>query len=119
MFDEMKVLYLEDEPLVAFDTSEHLQSLGFDDVKVAYKLSQAEAFAEDGDIDLAILDINVDRGQTSLVLGDKLAANGTKVIFASGNGDDAERLQDQGYVFLDKPFSLLALTVKIKALVQS
>ena len=115
MFNELRVIYLEDEPLVALDTNEHLNTLGFKDVTVAYRLSQAEAAVAQNRFDIAILDINVDRGQTSIDLGKELAASGARVIFASGNGDDAEALRKQGFWFLDKPFSLNALTQKIKA----
>lgn len=114
--DNLKVLYLEDEPIVAMDTSAHLEDLGFEEVAVAYRLGTAEKLAESDQYDLAILDINVDRGQTSLELGSALAAKGTRVIFASGNGCDAATLRAQGFEFLDKPFSLDGLTHKLKAL---
>lgn len=115
MFEGLKVLYLEDEPLVAFDTGEHLETLGFDEVAVAYRLSKAESLASDTEFDVAILDINVDNGQTSLKLGNDLASAGTCVIFASGNSSAAPELQSQGFAFLDKPFSLEILTQKLKS----
>lgn len=114
MFDALSVLYLEDEPLIAYDTSEHLKELGFAQVCAVYHLNAAEEAARDIDFDLAILDINVDKGQTSLALGAALAARGVPVIFATGNSCDQVSLREAGYSFLSKPFSLLALTDEIK-----
>lgn len=110
MFSKLSVLYLEDETLVALDTSDHLKSLGFSSVKTTYRLANAEKCAAEAEFHLAILDINVDRGQTSIDLGKELAAKGTKVIFASGNSGKAEELRGEGFDFLDKPFSLKDLT---------
>ena len=110
MFSNQKILYLEDEPIISLDTSEHLESLGFGEVSVALKLSKADELAENTKFDFALLDINVDRGQTSIELGHKLAQNGTCVVFASGNGAEAERMRALGFSFLDKPFTLDQLT---------
>ncbi|PVA05875.1 response regulator [Thalassorhabdomicrobium marinisediminis] len=116
MFDDKKILYLEDEPLVALDTSEHLESLGFGQVEVAYRLASAEKKAAEGDFDLAMLDINVDGGQTSIALGQKLKESGVQVVFASGNSFEADRLCNEGFAFLDKPFSLGQLSETLKTL---
>jgi DNA-binding response OmpR family regulator len=104
-YNQYSVLYLEDEPLIAFDTTEFLQDLGFSCVESAYKLKSAEKASTGRRFDLAILDINVDNNQTSLSLGARLAEGGTAVIFASGNSFDADKLRAAGYEFLDKPFS--------------
>ncbi|NNE53537.1 MAG: response regulator [Sulfitobacter sp.] len=104
-YSDLSVLYLEDEPLIAFDTTDFLQELGFSEVKSAYKLKSAEQAISEKTFDLAILDINVDNNQTSLLLGSQLAGEGIPVIFASGNSFDAERLRAEGFEFLDKPFS--------------
>lgn len=115
MLENLNVLYLEDEPIVAMDTGAHLEDLGFRSVEIAYRLATAVDLAKAQKFDLAILDINVDRGQTSLDLGAELAAKGTRVIFASGNGCDASDLRAKGFEFLDKPFSLAGLTTKLRA----
>jgi len=118
MFEGLKILYLEDEPLVAFDTGEHLMGLGFETVEVTYRLVQAEKAIEQQGFDLALLDINVDRGNTSLELGRNLAKQGTHVVFASGNSSAAEDLGNEGYCFLDKPISLDELTQTLASVVE-
>ena len=117
-FSGLKVLYLEDEPLIAFDTTQHLLEIGFADVRTVYRLQNAEEAAEEENFDLAILDINVDRGRTSLELGNALAAKGVTVVFASGNGTDEARLCEAGHFFLGKPFSLALLTAKLREAMQ-
>lgn len=110
MFTSQSILYLEDEPLIAMDTGDHLEEIGFGQVSVAYRLENAIAFMEQQDYDLALLDINVDGGQTSLDLGRRLAARGTRVMFASGNIQAEDGLRSEGFYFLSKPFSLDKLT---------
>lgn len=113
-YNELKVLYLEDEALIAFDTSEHLREMGFGEVTCAYRLKHAEAAAEVEAYDLAIFDINVDGNQTSVELGKHLARNGTKVIFASGSTPELERLQGKGYRIVSKPYSIKQLGKEIE-----
>ena len=113
-FEGMSVLYLEDEPLIAFDTSEHLKEIGFGRVKSVYRLDSAQAAAREGTYDLAIFDINVDGGQTSIALGDELAGRGIPVIFASGSSSQKGKLEKNGHQFVNKPFSLAALTEEIR-----
>ncbi|MBD3666234.1 response regulator [Sulfitobacter aestuariivivens] len=113
MFEGLKILYLEDEPLVALDTSEHLEELGFSSVEAVSRLQRAEDLVAETTFDLALLDINVDRGQTSLELGEMLVEKGTCVVFASGNSSAAISLARDEYHFLDKPFSLAQLTQKL------
>ena len=116
MFQNSTILYLEDEPLIAMDTSDHLEDLGFESVNVAYRLAAAEKLAENHVFDLALLDINVDGGQNSLALGRSLAAKGTSVIFASGNSGAGRDLRAEGFCFLDKPFALSDLTDHLAAM---
>ncbi|MEM1365196.1 MAG: response regulator [Pseudomonadota bacterium] len=108
-FSKYSVLYLEDEPLIALDTVDLLDELGFGDVKPTYRLKSANQAVEEQTFDVAILDINVDEDQTSLALGEHLQAQGTPVVFASGNGHQASELRGSGFVFIDKPFSKDAL----------
>lgn len=112
--DLLNILYLEDEVLIAFDVSELLQDLDVGEVTTTYKLSDAWDKARDRLPDVALLDINVDRGQNSFELGDHLKASGCAVIYASGNGTDAEDLRANGFHFIDKPFSHDGLSTLIQ-----
>lgn len=111
--EDKTVLYLEDEPLVCMDTTYLLEDLGFKTVEATYTLATAARAASERNFDLAILDINVDRGQTSIELGKKLAANGTRVMFASGNSSKTQFALEGNFYWLDKPFSPTALSAAI------
>lgn len=113
-YSDLNVLYLEDEPLIAFDTARHLEELGFSRVQTVYRLDAAEQAAESVPFHLAILDINVNNGLTSIDLGRKLREKGVPVIFASGNGANEEQLRDDGFLFVGKPFPLQVLTRTIQ-----
>ena len=116
--DETTVLYLEDEPLVCMDTTYILKEMGFAEVTEAYTLAAATKVASSAKFGLAILDINVDRGQTSIELGKQLAAAGTPVIFASGNTSEPS-IQTGGMIqWLDKPFSETTLSVAVTKILQ-
>lgn len=101
----LRVLYLEDEPLISLDTADCLRELGFLEVVAVGRLKAAEDAYASQTFHLAILDINVDQGQTSLQFGKAAQQAGIPVIFASGNGADADILRKRGYRFLSKPFS--------------
>lgn len=116
---ELKILYLEDEVLIAFDVSEFLSDLDIGEVTTTYKLSEAWSKARSATPDLALLDINVDRGQKSFELGDHLKQAGCEVIYASGNGSDSKQLRTKGFHFIDKPFSHKDLEELIRNVAQS
>lgn len=100
-----QLLYLEDEVLIAFDIAAFLEELDVGDVTTAHKLKSAWMAIENKRFDLALLDINVDRRQTSFEIGSHLREAGCTVIYASGNGCDAASLRGDGYHFVDKPFN--------------
>lgn len=100
----LKVLYLEDEPLIALDIADALETFGFRMVVTAHSLASAERHVKDEIFDLAVLDINLGGHQTSLKLGEELSNGGVKVLFASGNSAREADLLSEGYGYLMKPF---------------
>lgn len=105
MFQDRTILFLEDEPLVAIDTTEQLEDMGFSEVATFYRLENAMNAIEERSFDFALLDINLGGGQTSHELGQALQDDGTIVVFASGNSGEVDTLTEQGYVFLHKPYT--------------
>ena len=79
-------LCLDDEVLVALNLADTIGDMGFGQVHVAHNLATAEELIKNGNIDLALLDINVGQGETSFDIARALAARGSTVIFASGYG---------------------------------
>ena len=100
-----KLLYVEDEVIVALDVSEGLQyDLGFD-VHMAHNLSTAMAHCQTTHFDYALLDMNLGHGENSLALGLMLAERGTHVVFASGyNRHEIAKID--AFQLIEKPFQI-------------
>jgi ActR/RegA family two-component response regulator len=100
-----KLLYVEDEVIVALDVSDGLKhELGFD-VHMAHNLSAALEKCENTSFDFALLDMNLGNGENSLSLGLMLAERGTHVVFASGyNRHEIAKID--AFQLIEKPFQL-------------
>ena len=100
-----RLLYVEDEVIVALDVSDGLKhDLGFD-VWMAHNLSTAMSFCEQTQFDYALLDMNLGNGENSLALGLMLAERGTHVVFASGyNRNEIAKID--AFQLIEKPFLL-------------
>lgn len=118
-WSQMSVLYVEDEPLIALDVAMSLESFGFQKVVVLHSLAAALRHVACENFELAVLDINLGGGQTSLDLGRSLTLDGTKVLFASGNSARQSELISLGYGYITKPFGPEALRRAINEVVMS
>jgi ActR/RegA family two-component response regulator len=100
-----KLLYVEDEVIVALDVSDGLEhELGFE-VHMAHNLSAALEKFENTSFDFALLDMNLGNGENSLSLGLMLAERGTHVVFASGyNRHEIAKID--AFQLIEKPFQL-------------
>ena len=100
-----RLLYVEDEVIVALDVSEGLRhDLGFD-VYMAHNLATAMAHCNAMQFDCALLDMNLGNGENSMALGLMLAERGTHVVFASGyNRHEIARID--AFQLIEKPFLL-------------
>ena len=81
------VLLLEDNFLVATETSDLLRSLGFREVVCASNLGEARRALASRSFDLCVLDVNV-QGETSLELARSLVASGQRFFFTTGYGSE-------------------------------
>jgi DNA-binding NarL/FixJ family response regulator len=84
----LRVMVLEDEPLVAMSLGDMLTDLGFTTVGPFLELDEAESFvqARADEIDVAILDVNIS-GQRSFGLADLLRQRDVPFFFSSGCGE--------------------------------
>jgi CheY-like chemotaxis protein len=95
------VLYVEDEPLIAMDGEAMLRELGCEKVTVVMTFEDARLAVHDNRFDLAVMDINLGGGKTSLPLVEPLKLAGTRVVLASGyNSGQAE----DDTIRVEKPF---------------
>lgn len=83
--DGLRILVLEDEPIIAMALEELLEDDGALPTVVA-TLAQAFEAIESAEFDAAILDINV-HGDKSYPVGQRLIERGVPFVFASGYGD--------------------------------
>ena len=105
MSSPTRILYVEDEIIVALDVSDGLRDvLGFE-VSMAHNLASAQALAEKNDFDLALLDINRGHGERSIGLGRELSKRGVYVVFASGY-NRSEMSEIEGFPLIEKPFQI-------------
>src|SRR5215217_1245283 len=81
----LRILLVEDEPIIAMTAEDMLDVLGCVIVASAATIEEAEAARAAGGFDVAILDINLN-GVASLPVADALKAAGTPFIFTTGYG---------------------------------
>ena len=101
--DNLSVMLLEDEYLIALDGEEILKSLGVKHVQIASTLAAAAELAGQGGMDVAILDLNIN-GEMSWDIADSLHRRGVPIVFASGY-ELRDRMDSELGVFLKKPYT--------------
>ena len=79
----MRILIVEDEPLIAFEVEQSLTDAGFAVVGVAARVEEALAMVEDGALDAAVLDANLHRVSAAPV-AIALTARGLPFVITTG-----------------------------------
>lgn len=87
--DGLRILLVEDEPIIAMTTEDMLADLGCRSVTTAATLPEALAAVDRGGFDVALLDINLN-GVESLPVADRLRAAGRPFVFTTGYGAGPE-----------------------------
>ena len=106
---ECVILYLEDEIIVALDTAQTLEDMGFAEVRMVHNLRRARSEAEAILPDCALLDVNIAGEGLSIDFGQGLMAQGIPVVFASGYNRHEMEAEHSGLVFVEKPLSAAAI----------
>ncbi|PTR19986.1 response regulator receiver domain-containing protein [Cereibacter azotoformans] len=104
----MRILYLEDEAIIAMETVETLREMGFEQIDMAYSLPAAERFVADARPDIALLDVNLSHGRTSFDLGSRLLGEGVPVVFDTGYASSSLPADPRATV-IEKPVTPSAL----------
>ncbi|PXA89279.1 transcriptional regulator [Nostoc sp. 3335mG] len=97
-----RVLLVEDESLVAALVEDLLLDAGCD-VVLAMRLDEAMAVANEGEVELGILDVNLGE-ERSYPVADALRARGTPFIFATGYGRNGLNGAYSDVPVLQKPY---------------
>ena len=108
-----RVLLVEDESLVAMLGEDMLLELGCM-VDVAMRLDQGLALARTGDLDLAVLDVNLGKS-CSYPIADLLTERGIPFIFATGYGSAGIEAPYRGIPVLQKPYQMRPMATLLMA----
>ena len=105
----MRVLILDDEPLVAMLLADYLDALGHEVAASVETVDAGLAAADAGGLDLAVLDCRLAEGAHSWPVADRLLAAGVPVMFSSGVSRAELPERFAGRPMLGKPYSLTLL----------
>ena len=83
----LKILIVEDESLIAWELSETIKALGYNDVEYVTSPSMAKEVIETNEIDLIIMDINLNAKETGIELYKSLK-NPIPLIYTTAYRDD-------------------------------
>lgn len=111
----MRILILEDEPLLAMLLEESLAELGHEVVASAATVGQALAEIDKTKLDFALLDYTLGDEATSVPVANRLRTQGTPFLYLTGHrslplGEDAPAAP-----LLTKPFTLDQLDEALRA----
>ncbi|GAB6387750.1 response regulator [Stutzerimonas marianensis] len=98
-----RVLVIEDEALVGMLLEDMLQDIGCQRIELVPRFDEAMQAAEEGDYDLAVLDVNLD-GTNSFPIAERLLARKIPLIFATGYGSVGMDPRYAAIPTLQKPF---------------
>ncbi|MGB0424793.1 MAG: response regulator, partial [Flavobacteriales bacterium] len=104
----IKILVVEDEPLVAEDIASHVEEMGFEVAGIAYSGAEAIKMIDSLDIDAALLDIRLEDDISGIDVAKHIRKNKMiPFLFVTshsdrGTLDEAKITQPAGYIV--KPF---------------
>jgi DNA-binding response OmpR family regulator len=112
----MRVLVVEDEPLIAMLVRHALTRAGHEVVGPVSSVAVALRLAQEQPIDLALLDIDLGRGGSGVHLARCLhERQGPPCLFASGSYDEAHGACDVALGVLSKPYGAEDLVLAVAA----
>ncbi len=99
----IRILLVEDEALIALMLEDMVEGMGCAVAGLAPRIALGVTMAENGEFDLAVLDVNV-AGENIEPVADRLAARGIPFIFATGYGEAGVPLRYRDRPVVAKPF---------------
>ena len=112
----MRILVVEDEPLLAMLMEESLEDLGHEMVGVAATVAQADAILDGHVVDAAFLDFSLADDATSVPVAERLWREGKPFYYVSGYNSIEPNGNAPHAPLLPKPFSLSALKDALDAM---
>ena len=112
----LRILIVEDEPLIAMMLEDFLDALDRELAGSADSVETALELIEQGGIDAAILDVNLRGGEQSWPIADRLAELGIPFVIATGGAGDTIAEAHRGRPVLSKPFTMSSVEGMLDAL---
>ena len=111
----LRILIVEDDPLVAMMLEGYLEALGMETVGCAESVERALTYIGEEAFDAAIVDVHLASGETSSPIAMALGAADRPFVVTTGSGmsDDSAY---EGAPLLAKPFSLRSLEAALALL---
>jgi CheY-like chemotaxis protein len=109
-----RVLVVEDELMIRMLLEDMLGELGYTVSAAAARLDEAMQAAQEGEFDIAILDVNLN-GESISPVADVLAARGIPFVLATGYGEGGMPDGYRDRPALKKPFQLHNLKHTLEA----
>lgn len=98
----MRILIVEDEPVIAFELEQTLIGAGFEIVGVAGRLEEGLAIVESGALDAAVVDANLHR-VSAAPIATALTARGLPFIVTTGYFREQLPVEFQPGTLIEKP----------------
>jgi len=119
MLEPCSVLIVEDEPLIAMMLEDFLESLGHRVAGTADTCADALAIVEQGGFDIVILDVHLKGGERCWPIADRLAAQGTPFVLATGGHIEPPPEAHAHVTVLSKPYTVDSIEPALKAACQA
>lgn len=105
----MRILVVEDEPLLAMLLEESLAELGYESGGAAATVEQAMTMLDEQSFDAALLDFSLSDDMTSAPVAERLKREGKPFCYLSGHTSIAPEESAPSAPLLTKPVSLAML----------
>jgi DNA-binding response OmpR family regulator len=113
----VRVLIVEDEPLIGMMLEEALNDIGCEIVAVTHNVRTAMAYASEADLDVAVLDVNLN-GQASYPVAAILSNRSVPFLFVTGYGPENIDWPYRSAPVLEKPVTASELKETLERLRQ-
>ncbi len=101
----MRILIVEDEPLIAMSLSWELEEAGHEIIGPASSIETAVSLARAHRVELALLDIDLQNRGDGIVLAKRMREMDIPALFISGQFLDAHQNADLAMGYISKPFN--------------
>jgi DNA-binding response OmpR family regulator len=109
----IRVLVVEDEPIIALDIRQQLANAGFEVLGPATSVANALPFITEPGCDIAVLNVKLG-DETSEPIARKLQASGKPFVVLSGCSTDDLPPSFNGSTFLTKPTPMAELVAAVR-----